>query len=163
MWSSVVFPEPDGPVITCSRPRRKTASTPASTGFGPNDLAIPLASAATVSAGAAGAADSGAAAGSATVAVGEPSTAETTIPSSWKRAVARSPIPARARSSSGSRSQPPRPITIVSPAASLRVHSSLTRPSRMRTIRSAIPADSGSWLTTTAVVPASRVSSPISR
>ena len=58
-------------------------------------------------------------------------------------ACARAPIPARRSSSSGSRSQPPRPTTIASsrpfsPPARL---SPLTRPSRMRTTRSAIARD----------------------
>ena len=59
----------------------------------------------------------------------------------------------------GRRSQPPRPTTIVSLAAPSRAHSSETRPSRMRTIRSAMRVDSGSWLTITVVQPCSRTSS----
>ena len=71
-------------------------------------------------------------------------------------------MPARCSSSSGRRSQPPRPTTIVSGAAASRAHSSETRPSRMRTIRSATLADSGSWLTSSVVQPCSRTRSPTS-
>ena len=92
---------------------------------------------------------------------GRPAGEMTTAPAS-SFAVACVPMPARRSSSSGRRSQPPRPTTIVSPASPSRAHSSETRPSRMRMIRSATLADSGSWLTITVVQPASRTSSPIS-
>ena len=86
---------------------------------------------------------------------------ETTISPPCKRAVACERIPERRRSSSGSRSQPPRPTTIASAVSLPRALSSLTRPSRMRTMRSAIVADSGSWLTITAVHRSALTSSPI--
>ena len=88
-----------------------------------------------------------------------PRAGATTIVPPSKRAVACEPIPARSSSSSGSRSQPPRPTTIASLSPSSRDHSSETRPSRMRTIRSAMRADSGSWLTITVVQRCSRTSS----
>jgi hypothetical protein len=70
-------------------------------------------------------------------------------------------MPVACRSSSGSRAQPPRPITAASfSVPSVRV-SVLSRPSRMWTTRSAIAAVDGSWLTTTTVVPAPRASSAI--
>jgi hypothetical protein len=75
---------------------------------------------------------------------------------------AREPIPPRRRSSSGTRSQPPRATTISSLSGCALACSALTRPSRMWTMRSAIDAEPGSWLTTIAVVPCARASSPIS-
>ena len=78
-----------------------------------------------------------------------------------RRATARERMPARSRNSSGSRSQPPRPTTIASSLPLSRAHSSLTRPSRILTTRSAIAADSGSWLTITVVQPCECVSSAI--
>ena len=69
-------------------------------------------------------------------------------------------IPAERSRSSGRRSQPPRPTTIA-PSALPATRSSLTRPSRTWTTRSARSAEAGSWLTTSAVPPSSRVSSAI--
>ena len=77
-----------------------------------------------------------------------------------RRAVAWRSIPAERRSSSGSRSQPPRPTTIA-PSAPPATRSSLMRPSRTWTTRSARSAEAGSWLTTSAVPPSSRDSSAI--
>ena len=57
---------------------------------------------------------------------------------------ARSWIPAARRVSSGIRSHPPAPTTAVSDSP---WRSSLTRPSRMWTTRSAISVEAGSWLT----------------
>ena len=83
------------------------------------------------------------------------------IPWSWRSARASRPMPASARSSSGTRSQPPRPTTIaVAPPADA---SSLRRPSRMCSVRSATVVAAGSWLTSTTVAPSSWASSAISR
>ena len=66
-------------------------------------------------------------------------------------------MPAARSVSSGNAKPPSRaPITAVSPSPA---RSSLTLPSRMWTTRSAIAAERGSWLTTRAVAPCSRVSS----
>ena len=77
---------------------------------------------------------------------------------SSSEAAARVPIPARSRNSCGSRSQPPRPTTIVPSPATV---SSLTRPSRMWTKRSAIAVEAGSWLTITTVQFSAAASSAI--
>ena len=126
----------DAPVPYTLRTARSSATTPVSRGGS------------TTGAGTA-ATDSSATAG------------ETTISRPSKRAAACVRMPDRRNSSSGSRSQPPRPTTIDSSSPTPRAVSSLTRPSRMRTIRSAIVADSGSWLTSTAVHRSERTSSPI--
>ena len=76
-------------------------------------------------------------------------------------AAARAPIPARSRYSCGSRSQPPRPTTIELSPDCPRTVSSLTRPSRMWTNRSAIAVEAGSWLTITTVQPSAAASSAI--
>ena len=76
------------------------------------------------------------------------------MPPSCRSARASRPMPASRRSSSGTRSQPPRPTTMaVSPAPAA---SSLRRPSRMCTVRSAIAVAAGSWLTRTTVAPTAR-------
>ena len=87
-----------------------------------------------------------------------PPAALTTMRPSSSEAAAREPIPARSRNSCGSRSQPPRPTTIVPSPATV---SSLTRPSRMWTKRSAIAVEAGSWLTITTVQPSAAASSAI--
>ncbi len=86
----------------------------------------------------------------------------TRIPSSPESSRrARSVKEARRSSSSGTRIQPPLFTTAcAAPSAPL---SLLTRPSRIWTTRSATAADSGSWLTTIVVTPASRESSRIKR
>ena len=89
------------------------------------------------------------------------STGTMTIPPGENLAAARRPIAARRSSSSGSRSQPPRPTTIdASSPTSSRAHSADSRPSRTWTIRSAIEVDSGSWLTITVVHFSALASSP---
>ena len=70
-------------------------------------------------------------------------------------------VGAARRSSSGTRIQPPR-LTTARDSPPRRL-SPLTRPSRIWTTRSATRADSGSWLTTIVVAPASRESSRIER
>ena len=142
-----------------SRPPWNAASSPSSTTVLPKRLRSPRAVATTRPAAAGRAAVPGTSAPGAACSPRRADAASTTTDPVARRAVAWVPIPARSSSSSGRRSQPPRPTTIVSLSAPSRPHSSDTRPSRIRTMRSAMRVDSGSWLTITVVQPCSRTSS----
>ena len=157
MCSSVVLPEPDGPVTTVRRPELMAAFSPDRTVRSPVCLARFRSSIATPPLAAARRG-----LGASVSASGTSSVPSISTELSASLALARDPIPPRRRSSSGTRSQPPRATTISSLSGCALACSALTRPSRMWTMRSAIEAEPGSWLTTIAVVPWARASSPIS-
>ena len=113
-WSSVVLPEPDGPVTTVTRaPAELGVEAGEDAGCG-GAVAVRLDDPAQRGDGRLRPAPARAAPAPARAARRPPAALTTMRPSS-SEAAAREPIPARSRNSCGSRSQPPRPTTIVSP------------------------------------------------
>ena len=139
---SVVLPEPEGPVTATSVPLANSASRPASGGRGGRASPVRLPEPAARGDERAGACSRKRRAASV---VGRRFVGGRARRRCRPRAAgcgARA-IPVLRRSSSESRSQPPRPTTMVSSPPASSAASSLTRPSRTRTMRSAIPTDSG--------------------